>query len=146
MHLSDLYLISGIFFQEQIKLGMEVRPIEGTTMVPQLKLAGLLYTGILELDPHHVLGSYKGTIIDSLGPACLSNIVINDGELRFEKRYRNGQPHAWPIFYTLCHAQDLEYSGAYSIPDLDVQGYTRCFLQPITEEFLRPILVHEMQR
>jgi hypothetical protein len=143
MRLSELYLVSGVFFQQHVglALGYDWENGEGPTAIVRSGIGEFLYTGVMYRDPHHVLDGYAGTMLDALGHAHLNNVVITDGELRFEKYYDNGRPHAKQILYNFQHDHDAEWVGEYSIQESDVRGPTRCILNPISEEFFRHNLV-----
>lgn len=143
MQLSTLYLLSGVFFQEQIgtRLGYDFQGDEDLTVFLESGIGEFLFTGVLQRDPNHLLGSYKGTMVDGLGHAHLRNVVISNTELRFEKYYDHGRPHAQQINYFFRREHDLEWVGKYLLVNTEIQGPTRCILHPITPAFFRHDLI-----
>lgn len=143
MQYSEQYLISGVFFQEQS--GFRLRTVAGEGVVAQhcWGIIEHMYIGTIYRDPHHVLGGYAGTVQDTLGQARLTNILISDTELRFEKRYDNKDPHGSVIHYIFNPGPDSIWRGEYSIPDAEerIHGPTNCVLTPITEDFFSYNLV-----
>lgn len=137
MELSDFYLISGVFFQQQTGLGLRCDPLEGMVTVLRSGIGEFLYAGILYRDPHHSLGGYAGTMRDDLGRANLRNGVITYDRLTFDKHYQNGRPHNLKIKYDFRLQDGNLWVGEYAISEEQMRGPTKCFLIPITAEFFQ---------
>lgn len=131
VELSDFYLIQGVFFQRTDGLRLSCEPVVGMTLWHQRYMGNFFFSGLIQRDPHHVLGGYKGHLSDRYGESTLTDIDLAYDMLRFNKTY-TGRNYAIEYQFTL--QKDGTWLGMYISKETGA-GCSRCVLAPITEEF-----------
>jgi len=126
---SKLWLIQGVFFQNQSWLGIAMKPIEGAVAVINRALCQFQFSGIIELATEDNLG--QGILNDVFGTADLTSVSISDTHLFFKKRYAQRDD---AIDYQFSIQPDGTWAGEYRGERVG-SGKTRCVLTPVTKEF-----------
>lgn len=128
----NMYFIQGVYFQHQSGLA-SLDP--GELVIATHACARPFWGRIIR-----ILGTAEciGSIFDAIGEADLSNISLNEDELRFRKRYAKELNHPHPIDYRYSRQPDGTWTGEYrvdSIGPISLQGVTRCVLAPMPPYF-----------
>ena len=99
-----IWLIQGIFFQNQSWLDVRCVPIEGNVAVIVKGLIQTIFSGAIYPDGKDVSHTLVGQMFDHYGYAVLTDVLVSDDEVRFTKRYERRQD---TILYTLTSAAKL---------------------------------------
>ncbi len=132
-----LYLIQGIFFQNQGWLSTAMRPIEGAIAVIRQGLLPFMYSGLIWRDPDGLLGEMIGVMEDRFGESELTKIHISNSGIRFEKKYVRGESERAIFEYNFTKKDGNTWVGRYRNPQAGV-GVTRCVITEVSEDFLSP--------
>ncbi len=131
-----MYLIQGVFFQNQQWLGTRMVPIEGMVAVIEKGLLYSMFTGTIYEDSRNP-GQLTGGLVDHYGNSDLSDVELTDTELRFTKKY---QRRADQIEYVFRQNDSFGWIGTYVGPVVG-SGVSRCVLTRVGEDFFDPFPV-----
>lgn len=129
--LSDMYLIQGVFFQNQQWLGVACVPIEGNVAVIRSGLCYFVFSGVINRDLNDLFGRHIGQLDDHFGHSNLTNMCLTDDELTFVKKYTQRD---YTINYTFKRQSSGIWVGKYS-GEVTGTNIARCILTPITRDF-----------
>src|SRR3989344_3524944 len=83
-----MWLIQGLFFQNQEWLDVERVPIDGNIVVIKSDLIQTMFGGIIYPDTKRAIHTLTGEIFDYFGLSVLSDVFVSEGqEVRFVKKY-----------------------------------------------------------
>jgi hypothetical protein len=128
------YLIQGLFFQNRQWLGLGYKPADGVVAVIRNGLCQFMYAGAIWQDPAHVMGGLTGHMLDTFGNSILSDIYIDDGVIRFKKKY-DSRPDT--IQYVFEKKDGNSWVGEYTGSAVG-KGISRCVLTEVSDEFFLP--------
>ena len=129
-----MFLIQGVFFQNQEWLGTRMVPIEGMVAVIERGLIYDMYAGIIRVDPENPW-RFVGGMNDHYGESTLSDIVFVDGvELSFSKKYNRRQDK---IHYSFKVKDGNTWAGEYS-GEIVGKGLSRCIVTEVDDSFNDP--------
>ena len=131
-----IYFIQGIFFQDNQWLTVAYES-EGAIAVIRSGLCRFMFSGVIELDPEAVLGTYIGRINDSFGEAELTNIQLSETRLHFTKKYGKRTD---TIEYNFRRQDDGAWCGEYD-GEQSGRGSARCMLTPVPVSLFAPTTV-----
>ena len=132
--LYDQYLVQGVFFQVRDLLEVAEKPGIGTAVVICGGLCRFLFSGVIERDPEHLRGGYRGHLNDWFGGSELTGILLTETELCFTKKYMKRKD---TIQYVFTKQDDGIWIGKYN-GAVTGGGFSRCLLTPVTSEFFAP--------
>lgn len=137
-----MFLIHGVFFQEQQWLGARIVPIEGIVAVIESGLLFSMYAGLIcgeERNPDRLAGG----MIDHYGESTLSEIdLVPEKQFAFTKKY-NRRSDSIRYNFTTRHS-DL-WIGTYEGP-LVGRGVTHCYVKEVPKDFCSPAKCLEQLR
>lgn len=129
-----MYFIQGFFCDERSGLGTKTVPVEGVVTVIHEAVVLVMFAGVIfHLDPDP-MSPLAGWMIDDDGKAELTDIVINEREVRFLKRYE-GRTQSKGISYVL-RPDGNTWSGEYTLltsGGRQKKGPARCVITEATQ-------------
>lgn len=125
-----MFLIQGCFFQNQEWLGLRTEPIEGTVCVIEKGLIWDMFAGIIRHNPNFP-PQLIGGMLDHYGESILSDIEINDIQVRFTKRYERRSDE---ILYSFKVKEGNTWAGKYSGEAVG-KGLSRCVITEVDDSF-----------
>jgi hypothetical protein len=129
-----MFLIQGVFFQNQEWLGVRMVPIEGMVAVIEGGLIYDMYAGIIRVDPENP-GRFVGGMNDHYGESNLSEIIFVDGvKLSFSKKYDRRQDK---IRYSFKAKDGVTWIGVY-VGEVVGKGLSRCVITEVEDSFNDP--------
>ena len=126
-----MYLIQGFFFQERPSLGLSA--LGGDLHAVFLHgLVRSLFSGVIGPD-NCGEGILVGRLVDPLGESIVDDVHLTETALTFNKKY-DGRPDV--VRYAFTKQADGTWVGTYDGEETG-NGFARCILVPVSEEFLR---------
>ena len=129
-----MFLIQGVFFQNQEWLGTQMVPIDGMVVVIERGLIYGMYAGIIRVDPKNSRRLIGG-MNDHWGESVLSGIVFVDGiKLSFLKKYDHRED---TILYSFKAKDGITWIGEYE-GEIVGKGLSRCIITEVDDSFNDP--------
>lgn len=130
-----MFLIQGIFFTQDSRLGIANDPEIGPRVSIEPVIIRCMYGGLLKvpdlLDSSTPYG--EGALHDQYGNSLLTAVELTEERLRFYKQYDNRSDS---ITYDF-HKEGNIWIGSYGGSMVGV-GASRCILTPMEKEFWHP--------
>ncbi|MEI6836013.1 MAG: hypothetical protein WCK59_04230 [Candidatus Falkowbacteria bacterium] len=126
-----LYLVHGIFFQNNLMLGISLDSEIGERAEIQPATFRTMFAGVIKFTDNFYDG--VGALSDNYGPSVLTDVSLEGNIIRFKKKYERRSDI---ISYELKKDEDA-WIGSYFGPAVG-KGAVRCLLTPISEEFFLP--------
>ena len=128
---NKLYLIHGIFFQNNLMLGIGFDSEIGERAEIKQATFRTMFAGVIKFTDNFYEG--VGALSDHYGPSVLTDVSLEETIIRFDKKYeRRGDI----ISYELKKDGDI-WIGSYSGQAVGI-GAVKCLLIPISEDFFLP--------
>lgn len=136
-----MYLIQGFFCQRVIGLGMMFVPVEGAVASVRSGHQSYLFAGTITSLKQGKKNVLTGSMIDELGNADLSDIVITKEEFSFCKKYRrDGKSRETEgIAYSFKPDKEGTWLGEYRlpVPGKSITGPARCILTKVSSKLFQ---------
>jgi hypothetical protein len=130
------YFIQGLFFEENLGIGLRTEPGEGMVAVIRSGMESQMFAGALWDDPTNALGGWVGQTQDKYGGADITKVFIGPEHLEFMKQYQRSG--GLPISYRF-RKQGQIWVGEYK--NARMEGKAVCILTEVPETiFLLPEL------
>jgi len=128
-----MYLIQGIFFQEQSGIGLGFDRTGELAATWQSTTTYRMFSGGFGPDPKNSK-VMKGTLTEATGPSDIVNIRLTKNRFRFTKRYPNRKD---TILYTFEKQPNGTWNGTYTGHACGT-GETNCIVTQVPDAFLAP--------
>jgi hypothetical protein len=128
---NKLYLIHGIFFQNNLMLGIGLDSEIVKRVEIQQATFRTMFAGVIKFADNFYEG--VGALSDYYGPSVLTDVSLEETIIRFNKKYERRDDI---ISYELKKDGDI-WIGSYSGSDVGM-GAVKCLLIPISEDFFLP--------
>lgn len=128
-----MFLIQGVFFQIQEQIGLRMVAIEGMVPVIERGLIFDMYAGVIFSNPDFP-PQFLGGMFDHYGESVLSDIEVNDMQIRFKKQYTHRRDE---ISYTFKVKDGNTWAGEYSGEAVG-NGLSRCVITEVDDSFNDP--------
>jgi len=128
-----MFLIQGVFFQNQEWLGTRMMPIDGMVAVIERGLVFDMYAGVIRQNPDFP-PQLLGGMFDHYGESVLSDIEVNGIQVRFKKQYIHRRDE---ISYVFKVKDGDTWVGEYSGEEVG-NGLSRCLITEVDDSFNDP--------
>ena len=140
-----MYIISGVYIESGFSVEPRYDPEVGENRAALISqdgcysFIGLIISNGLEL---------VGEMLDPLGVADLTRVVLGENSLTYCKKYRRA--HNIPIKYKFDRQEDGTWMGGWTMTseyDGDICGAARCLIEEVSDNFIQEALVqHSLSR
>lgn len=132
-------LISGFFCQRDPRYHIGFAPGLGAVAVGSEDVASIFFGGFIRQHDSDPEGVLSGAMFDDYGASELSEVVINDNELRFRKRYLRRGVQGPAIDYVFRPANDGSntWVGEYFLglgAGGELKGLARCVITEVNSQ------------
>jgi hypothetical protein len=134
-----MFLIQGVFFQNQEGLGVRMKPVDGAVCVIEKVLLYSMYAGIISSNPDFP-PQLVGGMFDYFGESVLSEIEVNDIQVRFKKQYTRRSD---TILYTFKKRDRNTWAGKYR-GKMVGEGLSRCVITEVDDSFNDPTILMKL--
>ena len=134
-----IFLIQGVFFQNQEWLGTRMVPVEGMVAVIEKGLIWDMYAGVIRPNPNFP-GQLIGGMKDHYGESILSDIEVSDIQVKFTKKYNRRDDK---IEYLFKVKDGNTWAGEYH-GDVVGQGLSRCIVTEMDDSFGDPFVLKRL--
>ncbi len=131
--MSKLFLIQGLFSQEQQRFGIGYKPGIGEAVFVKPQMIQCFFSGFIGPQPE-IAGEFPGMtgmMQDHYGEAEIADAMVTDESVSFTKIYiRRGDP----IFYEFTKKEGDDWLGTYKGPAVG-KGLAKCRITLVEDTF-----------
>jgi hypothetical protein len=131
--MKKLFLINGLFFQEQQRFGIGYKEGVGEAVFIKPQMIQCFFSGFIgpKPDTEDEYPGMNGMLQDHYGEAQISDALVTEESISFTKTYvRRGDP----IFYEFTKKEGNDWLGTYKWPAVG-SGLAKCQITEIEESF-----------
>ena len=134
--MKKLFLIQGLFFQEQPSFGIGFKEDVGEAVFVSQQMIRCFFSGFIGPKPETDKESpfLNGMLQDHYGEAMITDALISPDSISFTKVYLRRSD---PIFYEFTKKEGDDWLGTYNGPAVG-NGWAKCQIKEVEESFFDP--------